>query len=84
VVSTFWPYWLAGEMVPAVRREIPGDTVDGYAREYACAPAFLPESAARPDPCRVGDAPLRRSHRLESASDVRSREAGQRPLSLAS
>jgi NADPH:quinone reductase-like Zn-dependent oxidoreductase len=41
VVSTFWPYWWAGEMAPAVRREIPGETVDGYAREYACAPAHF-------------------------------------------
>jgi NADPH:quinone reductase-like Zn-dependent oxidoreductase len=41
VVSTFWPYWFAGEMTPAVRREIPGETVDGYAREYACMPALF-------------------------------------------
>jgi NADPH:quinone reductase-like Zn-dependent oxidoreductase len=41
VVSTFWPYWLAGEMAPAGRREIPGETVDGYAREYACMPAHF-------------------------------------------
>jgi NADPH:quinone reductase-like Zn-dependent oxidoreductase len=39
VVSTFWPYWLGGEMTPATRRAIPGDNVDGYAREYACMPA---------------------------------------------
>ena len=39
VVSTFWPYWLSGEMTAATRREIPGETVDGYAREYACMPA---------------------------------------------
>lgn len=39
VVGTFWPYWLGGEMTPATRRDIPGDTVDGYAREYVCMPA---------------------------------------------
>jgi NADPH:quinone reductase-like Zn-dependent oxidoreductase len=39
VVSTFWPYWLGGEMTPATRRDIPGDNVDGYAREYVCMPA---------------------------------------------
>ncbi len=39
VVSTFWPYWLGGEMTPATKRDIPGETVDGYAREYACMPA---------------------------------------------
>ena len=39
VVSTFWPYWLSGEMTATTRREIPGETVDGYAREYACMPA---------------------------------------------
>jgi NADPH:quinone reductase-like Zn-dependent oxidoreductase len=39
VVSTFWPYWLEGEMTAATRRDVPGDTTDGYAREYVCAPA---------------------------------------------
>src|SRR5580692_8998006 len=39
VVSTFWPYWLGGEMTPATKRDIPGDSVDGYAREYVCMPA---------------------------------------------
>jgi NADPH:quinone reductase-like Zn-dependent oxidoreductase len=39
VVSTFWPYWLSGEMTAATRRDIPGETVDGYGREYACMPA---------------------------------------------
>ncbi len=39
VVSTFWPYWLSGEMTAAIRRDIPGENVDGYAREYACMPA---------------------------------------------
>jgi NADPH:quinone reductase-like Zn-dependent oxidoreductase len=39
VVSTFWPYWLAGDMTSAVRRDMPGENVDGYAREYACMPA---------------------------------------------
>lgn len=39
VVSTFWPYWLGGEMTRGTRRDIPGDSADGYAREYACMPA---------------------------------------------
>ncbi len=39
VVGTFWPYWLGGEMTHATRRDIPGDSVDGYAREYVCLPA---------------------------------------------
>lgn len=39
VVSTFWPYWLSGEMTSATRQDIPGDNVDGYAAEYVCMPA---------------------------------------------
>jgi NADPH:quinone reductase-like Zn-dependent oxidoreductase len=39
VVGTFWPYWLGGEMTPATKRDIPGDSIDGYAREYVCMPA---------------------------------------------
>ena len=39
VVSTFWPYWLGGEMTPATKRDIPGDSVDGNAREYVCMPS---------------------------------------------
>ncbi|MGH8178543.1 MAG: zinc-dependent alcohol dehydrogenase family protein [Steroidobacter sp.] len=39
VVSTFWPYWVSGDMTAAARRDIPGENVDGYAREYACMPA---------------------------------------------
>jgi NADPH:quinone reductase-like Zn-dependent oxidoreductase len=41
VVSTFWPYWLGGEMTPATRRDIPGESVDGYAREYVSMPAHF-------------------------------------------
>ncbi|HEV8334574.1 MAG TPA: NAD(P)-dependent alcohol dehydrogenase [Steroidobacteraceae bacterium] len=41
VVSTFWPYWPGGEMTPAIRRDIPGETVDGYASEYVCKPAHF-------------------------------------------
>jgi NADPH:quinone reductase-like Zn-dependent oxidoreductase len=36
VVSTFYPYWLRGEMTPATKRDIPGESFDGYAREYVC------------------------------------------------
>jgi len=39
VVSTFWPYWLGGEMTPATKRDVPGESIDGYAREYVCMPA---------------------------------------------
>ena len=39
VVSTIWPYWLSGDMTAATRRDLPGESVDGYAREYACMPA---------------------------------------------
>jgi NADPH:quinone reductase-like Zn-dependent oxidoreductase len=41
VVSTFWPYWLGGDVMPATRREIPGETVDGYAREFASLPVHF-------------------------------------------
>jgi len=41
VVSTFWPYWSGGEMTPATKRVIPGESVDGYAREYVCMPAHF-------------------------------------------
>ena len=39
VVGTFWPQWRDGEMPPAAKRPIPGETLDGYARPYACMPA---------------------------------------------
>jgi NADPH:quinone reductase-like Zn-dependent oxidoreductase len=39
VVSTFYPYWLGGEMAPATKRDVPGESIDGYAREYVCMPA---------------------------------------------
>lgn len=39
VVSTFWPYWRGGDMTPETRRDIPGETFDGYAREFVSLPA---------------------------------------------
>jgi len=39
VVSTFYPNWLKGELTPADQRAVAGDSVDGYARQYACMPA---------------------------------------------
>jgi NADPH:quinone reductase-like Zn-dependent oxidoreductase len=39
VVSTFYPWWPDGDMTPATRRDIPGDSFDGVAREYVCMPA---------------------------------------------
>ena len=39
VTSTFWPCWSGGEMTLAIKRYIPGETVDGYAGQYVCKPA---------------------------------------------
>ncbi|RMC37984.1 zinc-dependent alcohol dehydrogenase family protein [Paracoccus alkanivorans] len=39
VVSTFFPAWFAGNPTKAVKRDIPGETIDGYASEFACRPA---------------------------------------------
>ena len=39
VVSTFYPYWLGGDMTPATKRDVPGESIDGYARDYVCMPA---------------------------------------------
>jgi NADPH:quinone reductase-like Zn-dependent oxidoreductase len=39
VVSRFFPDWLDGEAIADARRNIPGETIDGYAREYVCMPA---------------------------------------------
>ncbi|MGY3611118.1 MULTISPECIES: zinc-dependent alcohol dehydrogenase family protein [unclassified Bradyrhizobium] len=39
VVSTFYPHWQTGEMTSTTKREIPGDTFDGFARDYVCMPA---------------------------------------------
>ncbi|MEO5756527.1 MAG: NAD(P)-dependent alcohol dehydrogenase [Mesorhizobium sp.] len=39
VVSAFFPDWLGGEPTLAGKRNIPGDSIDGYASEYVCKPA---------------------------------------------
>ena len=39
VVSTFYPGWLSGDMTSDTRRDIPGDSFDGFASEYVCMPA---------------------------------------------
>lgn len=39
VVSTFYPHWLAGQMTSLIKRDIPGETIDGFARDYVCMPA---------------------------------------------
>jgi NADPH:quinone reductase-like Zn-dependent oxidoreductase len=39
VVSTFYPYWLTGDITSATRRDIPGEHFDGFACEYVCMPA---------------------------------------------
>lgn len=41
VVSAFWPFWLGGDMTPTTKRDMPGDSVDGYASEYVCKPAHF-------------------------------------------
>jgi NADPH:quinone reductase-like Zn-dependent oxidoreductase len=41
VVSTFWPYWLSGDMTSATRRDMPGETFDGYARQYVSLPTHF-------------------------------------------
>ncbi len=45
VVSRFWPYWLGGEMTPATKRIIPGETID------VGGPGTLTQSIS---PCRTG------------------------------
>jgi NADPH:quinone reductase-like Zn-dependent oxidoreductase len=37
VTSMFYPDWLMDEATPATTKAIPGDTVDGYAREFVTA-----------------------------------------------
>lgn len=39
VVSTFFPHWLAGRHVPSDFKLVPGDGVDGFARESVTLPA---------------------------------------------
>lgn len=39
VVSTFFPQWLAGRHVPSDFKLVPGDGVDGFARESVTLPA---------------------------------------------
>jgi NADPH:quinone reductase-like Zn-dependent oxidoreductase len=41
VASTFYPYWVGGAMTSEVKAVIPSEDIDGYAREYACAPAHF-------------------------------------------
>ncbi|UVK51761.1 NAD(P)-dependent alcohol dehydrogenase [Mesorhizobium sp. AR02] len=47
VVSTFYPWWLDGDMTPATRRDIPGESFDGVASEYVCMPAHAFTKAPR-------------------------------------
>jgi NADPH:quinone reductase-like Zn-dependent oxidoreductase len=37
--ARFTPHWLGGEMTPGTKRDIPGESFDGYACEYVCMPA---------------------------------------------
>lgn len=41
VVSVFYPFWAGGGAMVATRCDIPGETLDGYACEYACVPAHF-------------------------------------------
>ena len=47
VVSTFFPYWLDGTAPSDAFKRVPGDGIDGYAREAVTAPAswFTPAPA---------------------------------------
>src|SRR5206468_10046161 len=33
-----YPWWLDGDMTPSTRRDIPGESFDGFASEYVCMP----------------------------------------------
>jgi NADPH:quinone reductase-like Zn-dependent oxidoreductase len=39
VMGMFYPDWLLGDATPASTSRIPGDTIDGFAREYVTVPA---------------------------------------------
>ncbi len=39
VTSMFYPNWLLGDATPATTKAIPGDTIDGFAREFVTVPA---------------------------------------------
>jgi NADPH:quinone reductase-like Zn-dependent oxidoreductase len=39
VVSVFYPWWPGGDMTSDTRRDIPGDSFDGFASEFVCMPA---------------------------------------------
>jgi NADPH:quinone reductase-like Zn-dependent oxidoreductase len=39
VMGMFFPDWLLGDATPDVTRRIPGDTMDGFARQYVTVPA---------------------------------------------
>jgi len=39
VMGMFYPDWLLGDATPDTTRRIPGDTIDGFAREYVTVPA---------------------------------------------
>jgi NADPH:quinone reductase-like Zn-dependent oxidoreductase len=41
VMSMFFPDWLMDEATPATVGKMPGDTIDGYAREYVTVPAHF-------------------------------------------
>jgi NADPH:quinone reductase-like Zn-dependent oxidoreductase len=56
VVSTFFPQWLSGRHVPSDFQLVPGDGVDGFAREFVNLPAtsftHAPRAGAMPRPPR--------------------------------
>ena len=39
VMGMFYPDWVLGDATPDTTRRIPGDTIDGFAREYVTVPA---------------------------------------------
>ena len=56
VMSMFFPDWLLDDATPFTQAKMPGDTIDGYAREYVtvlAAVAWTP----RLFPCRAATLP---------------------------
>ena len=66
VVSCFFPLWLDGPPVFGDFATVPGDGVDGYAREIVVRPASSFTRAPRLQPHANGDAHDRRTDRLAS------------------
>ncbi len=64
VVSTFFPDWLTGPAEVGDFKTVPGDGVDGYARELVVCPQTCFTHAPRVQSCSGGDADHGRLDRL--------------------